>query len=150
MGRSGDAFEEGRGASILYGEVHIFLDFVSERGYVCEMDDAVVLRISDGKGERAVSVFHGHDWGHDVVCPCVHLLIVGMVPLVIEDGLAQSHRGVDLGAGRMSGLKYFCLEGSGFGGGRGETSKVCLDFRWSGSGSRTVVRSVAADCSFEP
>ena len=29
--------------SILYGEVHIFLDFVSEGGYVCEMDDAVVL-----------------------------------------------------------------------------------------------------------
>ena len=88
MGRSGDAFEEGRGASILYGEVHIFLNFVSERGYVCEMDAAVVLRIGDGKGECAVSVFHGRDWGHDIVCPCVHLLIVRMVPLVIEDGFA--------------------------------------------------------------
>ena len=88
MGRSGDAFEEGRGASILYGEVHIFLDFVSECGYVCEMNDAVVLRISDGKGECAVSIFHGHDWSHDVVCPCVHLLIVRMVPFVIEDGFA--------------------------------------------------------------
>ena len=150
MGRSGDAFEEGRGTSILYGEIHIFLDFVGERGYVCEMNDAVVLRIGDGKGERAVSVFHGHDWNHDVVCPCVHLLIVRMVPLIIEDGLAQGHCGINLGAGRMSGLKYFRLEGSGFRGGRREASKVCLDLRWSRSGSRTVVRSVTADSSFEP
>ena len=134
----------------MYGEVHIFLDFVSERGYVCEMDDAVVLRIGDRKGERAVSVFHGHDWDHDVVRPCVHLLIVRMVPLVIEDGLAQGHRGVDLGAGRMSGLKYFRLESSGFGGGRREASEVCFDFRWGGSRSGTVVRSVAADCPFKP
>ena len=62
MGRGGDAFEEGRGVSILYSKVHIFLDFVSERGYICEMNDAVVLRIGDGKGERAVSIFHGPDW----------------------------------------------------------------------------------------
>ena len=95
MGRSGDAFEEGRGASILYGEVHIFLDFVSECRYVCEMNDAVVLCIGDGKGERAVSIFHGYDWNHDVVCPCVHLLVVGMIPFVIEDGLAQGHCGID-------------------------------------------------------
>ena len=149
MGRSGDAFEEGRGASILYGEVHIFLDFVSKCGYICEMNDAVVLRIGDGKGECAVSVFHGRDWSHDVVCPCVHLLIVGMVPLVIEDGLAQGHRGIDLGAGRMSGFIYFRLEGSGFGGGRGEASEICFDLRWGGSGSGTVVRSVTADGSFE-
>ena len=88
MGRGGDAFEEGRGASILDGEVHIFLDFVSESGYICEMDDAIVLHIGDGEGERAVSVFHGYDWSHDVVCPCVHLLIIRMVPLVIEDGFA--------------------------------------------------------------
>ena len=150
MDRGGDTFEEGRGASILDCEVHIFFDFVSEGGYICEMNDAVVLHIGDGKGECAVSIFHGRDWSHDVVCPCVHLLVVRVVPLVIEDGLAQSHRGVDLGAGRMSGLKYFRLEGSGFGGGRGETSKVCFDFRWSRSGSGAVVRSVAADCSFEP
>ena len=150
MGRSGDAFKEGRGASILYGEVHIFLDFVSECGYVCEMDDAVVLRIGDGKGECAVSIFHGHDWSHDVVCPCVHLLVVRMVPLVIEDGFAQGHRGIDLGARRMSGFNYFRLEGSGFRRGKREASKVCLDLRWSGSGSGTVVRSVAADSSFEP
>ena len=134
MGRSGDAFEEGRGASILYGEVHIFLDFVSECGYVCEMNDAVVLRIGDGKGERAVSIFHGRDWNHDVVCPCVHLLVVRMVPPVIEDGLAQGHRGIYLGAGRMSGFKYFRLEGSGFGGRRGEASEICFDLRWGRSG----------------
>ena len=88
MGRSGDVFKEGRGASILYGEVHIFLDFVSECGYVCEMNDAVVLRIGDGKGKRAVSLFHGQDWGHDVVRPRIHLLVVRMVPLVVEDGFA--------------------------------------------------------------
>ena len=88
MGGSGDSFEEGRGASILHGEVHIFLDFVSECGYICEMDDAVVFRIGDGKGERAVSFFHGQDWDHDVVRPCIHLLIVRMIPFVIEDGLA--------------------------------------------------------------
>ena len=50
----------------------------------------------------------------------------------------------------MSGLSYFHLESSGFRGGRGEASEVCFDFRWSGSGSGTVVRSIAADCSFEP
>ena len=61
MGRSGDAFKEGRGVSILHGEVHIFLDFVSECGYICEVNNAVILHIGDGKGERAVSLFHGHD-----------------------------------------------------------------------------------------
>ena len=126
MGRSGDAFEEGRGVGILYGKVHIFLDFVSECRYVCEVDDAVVLRIGDGKGERAVSIFHGHDWNHDVVCPCVHLFIVRMVPLIIKDGLAQGHRGIDLGAGRMGGLKYFHLEGSRFGGGKGGSERGLL------------------------
>ena len=73
-----------------------------------------------------------------------------MISFVVEDGLAQGHCGVNLGAGRMSGLNYFCLESSGFGGGRREAGEVCFDFRWSGSGSGTVVRSVAADCSFEP
>ena len=150
MGRSGDAFEEGRGASILHGEVHIFLDFVSECRYVCEVDDAVVLCIGDGKGERAVSFFHGQDWDHDVVHPRIHLLVVRMISLVVEDGLAQGHCGVNLGAGRMSGFNYFRLESSRFGGGRRKTSEVCFDFRWSGSGSGTVVRSVAADCSFKP
>ena len=150
MGRSGNAFEEGRGASILHGKVHIFLDFVSERGYVREVDDAVVFRIGDGKGERAVGLFHGHDWDHDVVCPCVHLLIVRVVPLVVEDGFAQSHCGINLGVGRMSGFSYFRLESSGFGGGRREAGEVCFDFRWGRSGSGTVVRSVAADSSFEP
>ena len=150
MGRSGDAFEEGRRASILYGEVYILLDFVGECRYVCEMNDAVVLRIGDGKGECAVGIFHGHDWDHDIVCPCVHLLVIGMVSLVIEDGLAQGHRGINLGAGRMSGLNYFRLESSRFRRGRGEASEVCFDFRWSGGRSGTVVRSVTADCSFEP
>ena len=150
MGRSGDAFKEGRGASILHGEVHIFLNFVSECGYVCKMNDTVVLRIGDGKGERAVSLFHGHDWDHDVVCPHIHLLVVRVVPFVVENGLAQGHCGVNLGAGRVSGLSYFCLESSRFGGGRREASEVCFDFRWSGGRSRTVVRSVTADCSFEP
>ena len=50
----------------------------------------------------------------------------------------------------MSGLKYFRLESSGFGGRRGEASEVCFDFRWGRSGSGTVVRSVVADSSFEP
>ena len=150
MGRSGDAFEEGRGASILYGEVHIPFDFVSEGGYVGEVDNAIIFCVGDGKGERAVSLFHGQDWGHDVIRPCIHLLVVRMVPFVVEDGFPQGYCGVNLGVGRMSGLKYFRLEGSGFGGGRGEASEVCFNFRWSGSGSGTVVRSVAADCSFEP
>ena len=150
MGRSGDAFEEGRGASILHGKVDVVLDFVGEGGYICEMNYAVVLCIGDGKGECAVSLFHGHDWGHDVVCPCIHLLVVRMVSFVIEDGLAQGHCGIDLGAGRMSGLKYFCLKYSRFRRGRGEAGEVHFNFRWSGSGSGTVVRSVAADCSFEP
>ena len=149
MGRSGDSFEEGRGASILHGEVHVFLDFVSECGYICEMDDAVVFCIGNGEGERAVSFFYGQDWDHDV-CPRIHLLIVRVIPLVVEDGLAQGHCSVNLGTGRMSGLSYFHLESSGFGGGRREVSDVCLNLRWSGSGSGTVVRSVAADGSFEP
>ena len=88
MGGSGDAFEEGRGASVLYSEVHIFLDFVGECGYICEVDNAIVFCIGDGKGECTVRFFHGRDWGHDVVRPCFHLLIVRMVPFVIEDGFA--------------------------------------------------------------
>ena len=150
MGRSGDTFKEGRGASILYGEVDILFDFVSEGGYVGEVDDAVIFCVGDGKGECTVSFFHGHDWDHDIVCPCVHLLVVRMVPLVVKDGLAQGHCGVNLGAGRMSRLLYLCLESVGFRRGRGKASKVCFDFRWSGSGSGTVVRSVSAYCSFEP
>ena len=59
MGGSGDAFEEGRGASILHGKVDIFFDLVSEGRYICEVNNAVVLRIGDGKGERTVSFFHG-------------------------------------------------------------------------------------------
>ena len=114
------------------------------------MDDAVVFRIGDGKGEVTVGFFHGQDWDHDVVRPCIHLLVVRMIPLVVEDGLAQGHCSVNLGAGRMSGFKYFRLEGSGFGGGRREASEICFDFRWGRSGSGTVVRSVAADSSFEP
>ena len=114
------------------------------------MDDAVIFRIGDGKGERAVSFFHGQDWDHDIVCPCVHLFVVRMVPFVVEDGLAQGHCGVNLGAGRVSELLYFCLESIRFRRGRREAGKICLDFRWSGSGSGTVVRSVAADCSFKP
>ena len=136
MGGSGDAFEEGRGASILYSEVHIFLDFVGECGYVCEMNNAVVLRIGDGKGECAVSIFHGRDWNHDVIRPCIHLLVVRMVSLVIEDGLTQGHCGVNLGTGRMSSFEYFRLEGSGFRGGRGEASEICFDLRWGRSGCR--------------
>ena len=61
MGRSGDAFEEGRGTSVLHGKVNVFFDFVSEGGYVGEVDDAVVFRIGDGKGECAVSILHGQD-----------------------------------------------------------------------------------------
>ena len=104
MGRSGDAFKEGRGASILHGKVDIFFDLVSEGGYIGEVDNVVVLHIGDGKGERAVSFFHGQDWDHDVICPRVHLHVVRVVSLVVEDGLAQGHCGVNLGAGRMSGL----------------------------------------------
>ena len=61
MGRSGDAFKEGRGVCILHGKVNVFLNFISEGRYICEVDDAVVLRIGDGKGERTVSFFHGQD-----------------------------------------------------------------------------------------
>ena len=150
MGRSGDAFEEGRGASILHGEVDILFNFVSEGGYVGEVDDVVVFRIDDGEGERTVSLLHGQDWGHDVVCPHIHLLVVRMVPFVVEDGLAQGHCRINLGAGRMSGFQYLRLEIVGFRRGRREASKICFDLRWSGSGSRTVVWSVTTDCSFEP
>ena len=73
-----------------------------------------------------------------------------MVPLVIKDGLAQGHCGINLGAGRVSGLQYFLLEVVGFRRGRGEASKVCLDLRRSGSGGRTVVQSVTTDGSFKP
>ena len=73
-----------------------------------------------------------------------------MVPFVVEDGLAQGHCGINLGAGRVSGLQYFCLESVRFRRGRREASEIRFNFRWSGSGSGTVVRSVAADCSFEP
>ena len=114
------------------------------------MDDAVVFRIGDGKGERTVGFFHGQDWDHDIVCPRIHLFVVRMVPLVVEDGLAQGHCGVNLGAGRMSGFLYFCSEIVRFRRGRREASKICFDLRWGGSRSETVVRSVAADCSFEP
>ena len=110
----------------------------------------VVFRIGDGKGEQAVSFFHGQDWDHDVVCPCIYLHVVRMIPLIGEDGFAQGYCSVDLSARRVSGFQYFCLEGVGFRRGRWEASKVCFDFRWSGSGSGTVVRSVATDCSFEP
>ena len=51
MGRGGDAFKEGRGASILHCKVDILFNFVSEGRYVHEMNDAVVFRIGDGKGE---------------------------------------------------------------------------------------------------
>ena len=61
MGRSGDAFKEGRGAGILHGKVDIFFNLVSEGGYVSEVDDAVVLCIGDGQGEQTVGFFHGHD-----------------------------------------------------------------------------------------
>ena len=67
---------------------HVLFNFVSEGGYVGEMDNVVVFCIGDGKGECAVSFFHGQDWDHDVICPCIHLLIVRMVPFVVEDGLA--------------------------------------------------------------
>ena len=90
MGRSGDTFKEGRGASILHGKVNILFDLVSEGGYVSEMDNAVVLCIGDGKGERAVSFFHGQDWDHDVVCPCIHLHVVRVVPLVVEVALHRA------------------------------------------------------------
>ena len=88
MGRGGDAFKEGRGVSILHGEVDIFFNFVSEGEYISEMNNAVAFCIGDGKGEHAVSLFHGQDWDHDVVCPCIHLHVVRMVPLVVEDGFA--------------------------------------------------------------
>ena len=83
MGRSGNAFEEGRGACILHGKVNIFFDLVSKGRYVGEVDDAVVFLIGDREGERTVSFLHGQDWDHDVVCPCVHLHVVRMVPLVM-------------------------------------------------------------------
>ena len=149
MDRRGNAFEEGRGACILHGKVDIFFNLVSEGGYVGQVDDAVVFRIGDGKGERTVGFFHGQDWDHDIVCPRLHLFIVRMVPSVVEDGLAQGYCGVNLGAGRMGGFKYFRLKSGGFRGGRRKASEVRFNFRWGGSGSGTVVRSVAADCSFE-
>ena len=88
MGRSGDAFEEGRGTSVLHGKVDVLFDFISEGRYIGEVDDAVVFCIGDGKGECAVSFFHGQDWDHDVVCPCIHLHVVRVVPFVVEDGFA--------------------------------------------------------------
>ena len=150
MGRSGNAFEEGRGACILHGKVNIFFDLVSKGRYVGEVDDAVVFLIGDREGERTVSFLHGQDWDHDVVCPCVHLHVVRMVPLVVEDGLAQGYCGINLGAGRVSRFQYLCLEVVGFRRGRGEASEVHFDLRWSGSGSGTVVWSVSTDCSFKP
>ena len=59
MGRSGDALKEGRGASILHGKVDVLFNLVGEGGYVSKVNNAVVLFIGDGKGERAVSFFHG-------------------------------------------------------------------------------------------
>ena len=152
MGRSGDVFKEGGGTSVLHGEVNIAFNLVGEGGYVCEVDDAVVFHVGDGKGECAVGVFHGQDWDHNVVRPCVHFHIVRMVPLVVEDGLAQGHCGVNLGVGRVSGFQYLRLESVGFRRERGKASKIHFYFGWSGSGSgsRTVIRSVAAYCSFEP
>ena len=150
MGRSGDAFKEGGGMSILHGKVDVFFDLVSEGGYICEVDDAVVFHIRNGEGERTVGFFHGQDWNHDVVHPCIHFYVVRMVPFVVEDGLAQGHCGINLGVGRMSGLLYLHLEGVGFRRGRREASEVHLDLRWSGSGSGTVVQSILTDCSFEP
>ena len=44
-------FKEGRGASILHGKVDVLFDFVGEGGYIGEVDNVVVLRIGDGKGE---------------------------------------------------------------------------------------------------
>ena len=49
-----------------------------------------------------------------------------MIPLVVEDGLAQGHCGINLGAGRMSGFNYFRLESSGFGGGKGGSEQGLL------------------------
>ena len=66
------------------------------------MDDAVVFRIGDGKGERAVSFFHGQDRDHDIVRPRIHLLVVRMIPLVVKDSFAQGHCGINLGTRRMS------------------------------------------------
>ena len=88
MGRGGDTFKERRGASILHGKVNIFFNFVSEGGYIGEMNNAAVLHIGDGKGECAVGFFHGLDWDHDVIYLCVHLHIVRVVPLIVEDSLA--------------------------------------------------------------
>ena len=51
MSRSSDAFKEGRGTSVLHGKVDVFFDLVCEGGYVCEVDNAVVLHIGDEKGE---------------------------------------------------------------------------------------------------
>ena len=73
-----------------------------------------------------------------------------MIPLVVEDGLAQGHCSVNLGVGRASGLQYLCLESIGFRRGRRKVSEIRFNFGWSGSGSGTVVRSVAADCFFKP
>ena len=55
-----------------------------------------------------------------------------MIPLVVKDGLAQGHRGINLGAGRMSGFMYFRLEGSGFRGGKGgsEQGLLQLQMEW--------------------
>ena len=61
MGRSGDAFKEGGGTGILHCKVNVFFNFISECGYIGEMDDAVVFCIGNGKGEHAVCFFHGQD-----------------------------------------------------------------------------------------
>ena len=82
MGGSANAFTEGRGVGVLHSKIDIFFNFVSEGGYVCEVDNAVVFCIGDGEGECAICFFHGHDWDHDVICPCLHFHVVRMVSFV--------------------------------------------------------------------
>ena len=54
-------FKEGRGTGILHGKINVIFNFVSEGRYISEVNNTVVLRIGDRKGECAVCLFHGHD-----------------------------------------------------------------------------------------
>ena len=48
MGRGGEAFKEGFG-SLIFADVG--LDGIGEGGDICEVGDAIVFSMSDGKGD---------------------------------------------------------------------------------------------------
>ena len=97
---SGELFKECLWLLLFFFIIRV--DAVGEGWDVCEVCDAIVLSIGDGKGDRSIMFRHRFDEGFKVFCDHINVVsCLWVVRLITDDGFAEGNGVVNLGLGRV-------------------------------------------------